>query len=110
MKQKTALLAGLFICLLLSSCGRVKISRILSDPSHFKLRTINVNGTVTNPSAAPGGVYEVSDGTGSICVLARGGVPSKGARIRVTGKVVEDLSLMGRSFDAIIREREHRPL
>lgn len=110
MKKKSAFFAALFACFLLSSCGRVKISRILSDPSHFTFRTINVNGVVTNPAAAPGGVYEVSDETGKICVLAQGGIPQKGAKVRVTGKVVKDLRLMGRSFDAIIREREHKPL
>lgn len=39
---------------------------------------------------------------------SRGGVPSKGARVKVEGNVTPGLNLMGRSIGLTIRERDHR--
>ncbi len=111
MKNKVAFFFSLSLILLLTSCGYVKIGRILSDPAHFQHRTIRVNGTVIASYRAPAAstnVYEVADDTGSIYVVSRAGAPLKGTRVRVTGRVVKGLKVLGRSFSAAIREREHK--
>ncbi len=109
MKHKVLLTFFLFLGLLFSSCGYVKIARIQSDPSHFQSRTIAVNGTVTNYFGnSKSGLYELSDGSGKIYVEPKGQAPSKGAKVRVTGRVVKGVKVMGRSFGAVIRERDRK--
>ncbi len=55
------------------------------------------------------GIYEVTDGTGSIWVLSQGyGVPSDGTKVGVTGTVIPTLEFGGKSFATGIRETRHR--
>ncbi|MFB3825674.1 MAG: hypothetical protein ACE15B_02850 [Bryobacteraceae bacterium] len=94
---------------LLSACGTVKIGRINADPGHFANRTVRVEGTVTTAMGVLGtGGYQVRDDTGSIFVLSRTGVPAKGARVKVTGKVMSGANILGRSVGTAIREESHK--
>ena len=95
--------------LILGGCGSTKISRILADPIRYQSRNVAVEGTVTNSIGAfVAGVYQVDDGTGKIYVLSSRGVPSKGARVKVSGNVTPGVTVLGKSFGTTIREREHR--
>ena len=104
--------AGLTIlaAVLTSACGTVKIARINSDPSRYHNRDVSVEGAVTNSAGALGfGGYQVDDGTGKIFVLSTGtGVPSKGARVKVSGTVTSGATVLGKSIGTAIRERNHR--
>jgi hypothetical protein len=94
----------------LTACGATKISRINADPSRYHNRDVSVEGSVTNSAGALGfGGYQVDDGTGKIFVLSTGtGVPSKGARVRVSGTVTSGATVLGKSVGTAIRERSHR--
>jgi hypothetical protein len=98
------------VALLLTSCGSTRINRILADPARYQNRNVTVEGRVTNSIGAfVAGVYEVEDESGKIYVLSsRGGVPTKGARVRVSGNVTPGVSVMGKSFGTTIRERDHK--
>ena len=37
-----------------------------------------------------------------------GGVPAKGARVKVDGKVTPGVNVLGKSFGTTIRERDHK--
>lgn len=85
-----AVVAG---ALLLSGCSGtarwVTVKNVLSDPDEFATSPVWIAGTVTQALALPGigqSAYEVSDGTGSIVVLTRNGVPAEGSRVAVEGR------------------------
>ncbi len=106
--KKSVLLLPVFAALLLTACGAVKISRINADPSRYQNRTVRVSGTVTNSIGALGtGGYQVDDGTGRIYVISGTGVPSKGAHVRVTGRVQSGVTILGHAFGTAIREEHH---
>ena len=98
------------VALLLSGCGTQRIGRILQDPGRYTNRNVTVEGTVTNSVGAfVAGVYEVQDDSGKIYVLSMtGGVPAKGARVKVDGKVTPGVNVLGKSFGTTIRERDHK--
>lgn len=97
------------IALLLTGCGSTRIGRILADPARYQSRNVTVEGRVTNSIGAfVAGVYEVEDESGKIYVLSSRGVPSKGARVRVSGNVTPGVSVMGRNFGTTIRESNHK--
>jgi len=95
--------------LLLSSCGYTKIGKITADPARFRNQTVRVEGRVTNSFGALSvGGYQIQDDTGKIFVLSNRGVPSSGSRVAVSGKVIEGVTVMGRSFGTSIQEHDHR--
>lgn len=111
MKQATLVIG---LALVLTGCGTTRIGRVLSDPAHYQNRSVTVEGRVTSAYGAnlPGlnipGVYQVDDGTGKIYVVSTRGVPTREARVKVSGTVTPGLSIGGRSIGTAIRERDHR--
>jgi hypothetical protein len=97
------------VALFLTGCGTVKIGRVLSDPYHYHNRNVRVEGNVTHSFGAfTAGGYQIDDGTGKIIVISNRGVPSKGARVKVSGTVTSGVTVMGRSFGTAIRESNHK--
>ena len=100
---------GLAAMLLLGSCGYTKIGRITADPARFRNQSVRVEGTVTNSFGALSvGGYQIQDDTGKIFILSNRGVPSSGAKVTVSGTVIEGATVMGRSFGTTIQEHDHR--
>lgn len=95
---------------LLVSCAArsVTINELKADPGRFQNKSVSVSGTVTTAVGAaiiPVGFYQIEDGTGEISVLAqRRGTPSKGARLRVKGKVSQVASFGNRTIGLHIQE------
>jgi hypothetical protein len=107
MKAKHLLVPALAI--LSAACGSVRIARITADPSRYANRTVSVTGRVTNSIGVLGtGGYQVDDGTGTIYVLSRTGVPSRGAEVRVTGRVTPGATVLGKTLGVAIQEESHR--
>ena len=96
--------------LILTSCGGyTKIGRITADPSRYRNRTVHVEGHVTNSfGALATGGYQVEDDTGKIVVISNQGIPSKGSKVAVSGRVMEGITLMGRSYGTAIQEHDHQ--
>ena len=81
--------------LALTGCATRSINDILADPSRYANKDVTVKGEVTQSVSVLGhGSYKIEDGNGSLWVVSTKGVPRKGARVKVTGKVrdVADLS------------------
>src|SRR2546430_5768752 len=94
---------------LLAGCAPLKIGRINADPSRFRNQTIHVTGTVTNSVGLLGkGGYQIEDETGRIYVISGTGVPSRGSRVTVTGRVVPGAEVLGTSGGATIPEVSHK--
>jgi hypothetical protein len=101
--------AAIGLALLLAGCAPVTIGRIVSDPSHFQNKTVHVSGTVTNSVGVLGkGGYQMEDGTGQIYVISGKGVPSRGSKVEVTGKVSPGVELLGTPVGVAIREESHK--
>jgi len=102
-----ALVAG---ALLLTACpSQTTISKINGDPARYKNKEVGVAGRVTDSYGVMGkGAYELEDGTGRIWVATTRGVPSRGARVGVKGRVHSGLNVGGRSFGTIIEETDRR--
>ena len=63
--------------------------------AHAQNPPVTVKGEVTQSVSVLGhGSYKIEDGSGSLWVVSTKGVPRKGARVKVTGKIrdVADLS------------------
>jgi hypothetical protein len=108
MRKKLTAAAALGLGFLLSGCASVKIARINADPSRYYNRTVRVDGRVTTSVGLLGtGGYQLDDGTGTIFVVSRTGVPSGGSRVAVTGRVVGGAQILGRTVATAIREDHH---
>ena len=95
--------------LLLSACAPMTIGRINSDPSRFRNQTVHVTGTVTNSVGLMGkGGYQLEDQTGKIYVISGSGVPSRGSRVTVTGRVLPGAEVLGTAVGVAIREDSHK--
>lgn len=78
----------LFCVLVLVGCEQKTINDIKADPSRYANQEVAIVGNVIWSSSFLGkGAYEVDDGTGKLWVVSQTGVPRKGARIVVKGKV-----------------------
>jgi hypothetical protein len=103
----SAILAG---ALSLTACpSKTTISKINQDPGKYRDKQVGLIGTVTNSYGALGnGVYELDDGTGRIWVVTMHGVPSRGSRIGVSGRVYTGLEFGGRNYGLGMREDDRR--
>ena len=98
----------LAVAILLAACAPVTIGRINADPSHFRNRTVRVTGTVTNSVGLMGkGGYQLEDPTGRIYVISGKGVPSRGSKVTVTGRVAPGAEVLGTAIGVAIREDSH---
>ena len=80
--------------LALTGCATKTINHIMAEPSRYNNKEVTVNGTVTESASVLGkGAYQIDDGTGKLWVVSTKGVPRKGARVKVTGKVRDVVDL-----------------
>jgi hypothetical protein len=102
-----ALITG---ALLLTACpSQTTISKINSDPGRYRDKEVAVAGRVTDSYGVLGtGAYEIDDGTGRIWVAATRGVPARGSRVGVKGRVHGGLTIGSRNFGTIIEESDRR--
>jgi hypothetical protein len=96
--------------LFLTACpSQTTISKINGDPGRYRDKEVAVAGRVTDSYGVLGtGAYEVDDGTGRIWVAATRGVPARGSRVGVKGRVHGGLTIGGRNFGTIIEETDRR--
>ena len=101
------LLAG---TVLLTACpSETTIAKINADPGRYRDKEVAVVGRVTDSYGMMGtGAYEVDDGTGRIWVATTRGVPARGSRVGVKGRVHGGLTIGGKSFGTIIEESDRR--
>ena len=96
----------------LAGCPKATtIADINADPGRFRDKEVSIQGSVVNSfGLGTEGAYELDDGTGRMWVVASGGrsVPSKGARVRATGRVQTGLTFAGRSFGTVLRETDRK--
>jgi hypothetical protein len=110
MRRTTKLLIALAVSVALWGCAlrSPSISDLQHNPMRYHDRTVTVNGVVTSSwglPLLPFGAYRVADGTGEVLVLSQGRrTPTRGAQVRVRGRVNEFGVIGGRALGLHIRE------
>lgn len=108
------IVATLALGAMLSGCAlavrRPSIAELKYNPGKYQDRTVSIDGVVTTSwggGLMPVQFYKVDDGTGEVTVLSRGGrVPSKGARVKVKGRVNELATFGGQSIGLHIQQTD----
>jgi hypothetical protein len=92
----------------LTSCSShvTSIKTLMTDPSSYDGKTVQVEGAVTSNVGALGfGAYQVDDGTGTITVVTTtGGAPREGAKVAIEGKFRSGFTLGDKSAAVIMEE------
>ena len=74
--------------LLAAGCATTNVARLLAEPQRFANRDVGLKGDVVESVSLLGhGAYKLDDGTGTIWIVSQHGVPRRGARVSVRGKV-----------------------
>ena len=96
--------------ILLTACpSQTTISKINADPARYRNKEVAIVGTVRDSYGALGqGAYEIDDGTGRLWVVTKRGVPSRGARVGVTGHVYTGFNYGGRNYGTVLEESDRR--
>jgi len=104
-------IALLLSVVFLTACPqRTTINKINTDPGRYANKEVTIAGQVQQSFGALGnGMYQLSDGTGTMWVLSEGfGVPSKGAKVSVTGTIVQTATFAGVNYSTVLRETQKR--
>jgi len=115
-KLSVLLLCTLASVVFLAACPkRVSIADIEANPSRYSDKEVAIAGTVRDSygvtipgTSVRGGAYKIDDGTGSIWVITRDSVPSKGSRIGVKGRVGSGVSWNGKNYGLGMYEEDRR--
>jgi hypothetical protein len=111
----TRLAAPLAAVMLLSGCAltarRATVQELKYNPGRYHNRTVAIDGVVTSAwgtAFVPFKMYKVNDGTGEVTVIARSGfnTPSRGAHVRVRGRVNELGTFGGSAVGLHIQETD----
>ena len=108
------LLVPLVAIVLVSGCAltarRATVQELKYNPGRYQNRTVSIDGVVTSSwglPLVPFKMYKVDDGTGEVTVLARTGrTPTRGAHVRVRGRVNEIGMFGGSSLGLHIQETD----
>ena len=106
--------APLALVAMLSGCAlvvrRPSVAELKYNPGRYQDRTVSIDGVVTSSwgvPLVPFKLYKISDGTGEVTVVSQHGrVPTKGAHVRVKGRVGDFASFGGQSVGLHIRESD----
>ena len=85
--------------LLGAACASTNVARLMAEPNRYANRDVRLKGDVVESVSLLGhGAYKLDDGTGSIWVVSRRGVPRRGARVESKGRIrdVVDVSTIMR--------------
>jgi len=92
--RASVLVTLVLLMLFLAGCEEKKINEIMADPQRYSNREVGVVGNVVQSYSVLGkGAYQVDDGTGKLWVVSDKGVPRKGARVGVRGKIRDGFDL-----------------
>lgn len=108
------ILVGLLLsmALLAAACPkRTTIDEIEADPGRFNNKTVAIAGVVKTGYGLSmpvmnggGGIYKIDDGTGSIWVMTKKGVPSRDTQLGVKGKIASGVTYKGRNYGLVLIE------
>ena len=104
--------AALGLAAMLSACAlhSPSVAELKYNPGRYQNKTVSINGVVTSSwgvPLVPFKVYKVDDGTGELTVLSQNGrTPTKGARVRVKGRVSDMATFGGQALGLHLEQRD----
>ena len=113
MKRIARALVALLLVASFAGCALAlrspKIGELRNNPARYFDKTVSVEGIVTSSWGVPllpDRLYRIDDGSGELTVVAQGGrIPTKGARVRVKGKVNELATLGGTALGLHLQQQ-----
>ena len=113
-KRLTRVLALVSCAAVIAGCAltarRTTVQELKYNPGRYQDRTVAIDGVVTSSwgvPLVPFKLYKVDDGTGEMTVVARSGrTPTRGAHVRVTGRVSDVATIGGSSVGLHLEERD----
>ncbi len=88
LRRSAAVVVMTLVAVVSSACATRSINQILVDPSRYQNREVRVSGTVEESYSLTGrGAYRIGDRSGQLWVISERGVPRKGARVIVRGRI-----------------------
>ena len=115
MRQNAArVITAIVLGVMLSGCAlavrRTSVAELKYNPGRYQDRTVSIDGIVTSSwgvPLVPFRFYKVDDGTGEVTIVSQGGrTPTRGAHVRVKGRVEEVATFGGQSFGLHLQERD----
>lgn len=113
LKIAAIVLVSLTVLIAAGCPQRRTIADLKANPGKYNGKDVTVAGVVKSSYGGSipgtnigGGIYEIDDGTGTMWVIAQGGVPNKGAEIAVSGMYGNVATWNGRNYGTGIRENE----
>ncbi len=112
--RRSKIVLSLFVSLMaitLVGCPQQRrIGEITADPAAYYHKEVAVVGRVSQSFGALGqGIYELEDESGRIWVFTeKYGVPSRGARVGVTGRITSGVTFAGRNYATVLHETRRR--
>lgn len=103
MRRRFVRLSALMLVLVtVTACAHAlrsaQVADLRSNPGRYQNHSVSIEGVVTNAFSVPlvpYKMYRVDDGTGEVTVLSQNNrTPTRGARVRVKGRV-EDVAVLG---------------
>ena len=97
---------------LLAGCATAhpRIADIKYNPGRYQNHSVTVNGVVTSSwgvPLVPVKLYKVNDGAGEVTIVSNHGtIPTKGARVSVTGRVNEVATVGGQAVGLHLEEEK----
>jgi hypothetical protein len=92
------------------SLRSASVADLRNNPGRYQHRTVSINGVVTNAYSVPFmpyQAYRVDDGTGEVTVLSQNRrTPTRGAHVRVKGKIEDVAVFGGQSLGLHLREED----
>ncbi len=116
-KTKAVLLSLILIVgFIATACPkRTTIANIEDNPSKYYNKEVAVAGRVDTSYGISipiigesGGIYKISDGTGSIWVVTRRNVPTRGAQMGVKGRIQSGINYNGKNYGLGMIEDDRR--
>ena len=113
LRTLAGLAAMLALAVMVSGCAlnsRPSVSELKYNPGRYQDKTVAIDGVVTSSwgvPLVPFKMYRVDDGTGEVTVVAQDGrVPTRGAHVRVKGRVNEIGTFGGQSLGLHLRQTD----
>lgn len=110
----TRVAAAATLTVMIAGCAltarRSTVQELKYNPGRYYDRKVAIDGVVTSSwglPLVPFKLYKVDDGTGEVTVVSQGGrTPTRGAHVRVTGRVSEVATVGGSSVGLHIQETD----
>jgi len=110
----TRVLGSLALTLMVSGCAltarRPSIAELKYNPGRYQDHRVSIDGVVTSSwgvPLVPLRFYKVDDGTGEVTVVAQNGrLPTRGAHVRVDGRVGDVATLGGQAIGLHIQQTD----